>query len=212
MNQIRVLLADDHRIVANGIERLLREDFDLVEVVHDGSELLEAAVRTCPDVIVSDISMPGISGLDAIVRLKADVPTAKFVFLTVHHNLAYVEEALQAGALGYVLKQSAVEELILAVRAAAAGRTFISTELAGEWLLAKKSGSTGPYEPLRQLSLRKREILRLLAEGHSAKEIAGRLDISQRTVESHKYRIMQILDVANSAELIRFALQHGLGD
>ena len=212
MSSIRVLLADDHRIVAEGLKRVLAPEFDLVDVVDDGQRLLEAARRLRPDVIVSDISMPGMSGLDALARLKAEDPDARVVFLTMHHNVAYAREALQAGALGYVLKQSAVEELILAVRAAMAGRVFVSPDIAGAVFQAALSGEPESADPFDKLSVRQREILRLLVEGHSAKVIAGRLDISPRTVESHKYKIMETLGLDNNAELIRFALRHGLGD
>ena len=212
MSQARILLADDHRIVAEGLKRVLAPEFDLVDVVEDGERLLEAARRLRPDVIVTDISMPGMSGLDALARLKAEDESVKVVLLTMHHNVAYAREALQAGALGYVLKRSAVEELILAVRAALAGRVFVSPEIAGAVFQAAQSGPAESVDPFDRLSVRQREILRLLVEGHSAKVIAGRLDISPRTVESHKYKIIETLDVANNAELIRYALRHGLGD
>lgn len=212
MKSIRILLADDHRIVAAGLKRLLDQEFDLVDVVDNGERLLEAARRLRPDVIVTDISMPGISGLDVLARLRVEKSDAKVVILTMHHNVAYAREALQAGAHGYVLKESAVEELILAVRAAVAGRVFVSPEIAGAVFQARLSGEAETHDPFDKLSVRQREILRLLADGHSAKVIAGRLDISPRTVESHKYKIMEALDLANSAELIRFALRHGLAD
>ena len=124
MKSIRVLLADDHRIVTEGLRRLLEDDFELVDVVDDGVRLVEASRRLRPDVIVADISMPGMSGLDAFARLKAEDPNVKVVFLTMHQNVAYAREALQGGAHGYVLKQSAVEELILAVRAAVISISF----------------------------------------------------------------------------------------
>ena len=212
MKPIRVLLADDHRIVAEGLKHLLQQEFELVGLVTSGEELLDAARRLRPDVIVSDISMPGISGLDALARLRAEDPSAKVVLLTMHHNVAYAREALQAGALGYVLKQCAVEEIILAIRAAMAGHVFVSPEIAGEVFRGTGPSAASPDDPFDSLSLRQREILRLLVEGCSAKVIAGRLDISPRTVESHKYKIMQILDIANNAELVRFAVRHGLAD
>lgn len=211
MNKIKVLLADDHFIVVEGLKRLLEPEFDLVEVVDNGERLLEAAGRLHPDVVVSDISMPGMTGLDALARLKAGNPAVRMVFLTMHHNVAYAREALHAGALGYVLKHSAVAELIFAVRAAMAGHIFVSPEIAGE-VFGSQSDWTTKADPFEQLSVRQREILRLLADGYSAKVIAGRLDISPRTVESHKYKIMHTLDISNNAELIRFAMRHGLAD
>ena len=212
MYRIKVLLADDHRIVVEGLKHLLEPEFELVDVVSNGEQLLEAAGRMKPDVIVSDISMPGLSGLDALARLKAGNPAVKVVFLTMHHNVAYAREALQAGALAYVLKQSAVEELVLAVRAAMAGHIFVSPEITGELIGGFQAGGAASIDPFARLSVRQREILRLLVDGCSAKVIAGRLDISPRTVESHKYKIMHTLDVTTNAELIRFAVQHGLGD
>ncbi len=211
MNKIKVLLADDHLIVVEGLKRLLEPEFDLVDVVDNGERLLEAAARLHPDVIVSDVSMPGMTGLDALARLKVSDPAVRMVFLTMHHNVAYAREALHAGALGYVLKHSAVAELIFAVRAAMAGHIFVSPEIAGE-VFGSQSDSTTKADPFEQLSVRQREILRLLADGYSAKVIAGRLDISPRTVESHKYKIMHTLDISNNAELIRFAMRHGLAD
>lgn len=212
MKPISVLLADDHRIVAEGLKHLLKQEFELVGLVTSGEELLDAAQRLRPDVIVTDISMPGISGLDALARLRAADPSAKVVLLTMHHNVAYAREALQAGALGYVLKQCAVEEIILAIRAAMAGHVFVSPEIAGEVFRGNGQSAGAGADPFDSLSLRQREILRLLVEGCSAKVIAGRLDISPRTVESHKYKIMQILDISNNAELVRFAVRNGLAD
>jgi DNA-binding NarL/FixJ family response regulator len=209
---IKVLLADDHRIVIEGLKRLLDEEFDLVAVVDSGERLLEAASRLRPDVIVSDISMPGLSGLDALARMKVQDPTVKFVFLTMHQNVASARDALQSGAQGYVLKQCAPEELIFAIRAAMAGRVFVSPEIAGEVFHAAQSANSGEPDPFDRLNVRQREILRLLVEGHSAKVIANRLNISPRTVESHKYKMMQTLEVANSTALIRFGLKCGLGD
>jgi len=212
MKSIRVLLADDHRIVAEGLKRLLEQDFDLVGVVDNGVKLLESFRRLKPDVIVADITMPGMSGLDAFARMKLEDPDVKVVFLTMHQNVAYAREALQGGARGYVLKQSAVDELILAVRAAMAGRTFVSPDIAGAVFHSAQSPEAETADPFDKLSARQREIMRLLADGHSAKVIASRLDISPRTVESHKYKIMDTLDVSTSAELIRFAVRHGLAD
>ncbi|MDX1405081.1 MAG: response regulator transcription factor [Woeseiaceae bacterium] len=210
MRSTKVLLADDHRIVAEGLRRLLASEFEVVDAVETGEQLLEAARKLRPDVIVTDISMPRISGLDALARLKRDDPNIKVVLLTMHQNVAYAREALQGGALGFVLKHSAVEELVFAIRAAMAGRVFVSPEIAGAVFQATQSGEAESLDPFDKLSARQREILRLVVEGHSAKVIAGRLDISPRTVETHKYKIMEALELANSAELIRFAMRHGL--
>jgi DNA-binding NarL/FixJ family response regulator len=212
MKTVTVLLADDHRIVAEGLKRLLEPEFELIGVVEDGRALLAAARKLQPDVIVSDISMPELNGVEALEELKKVNPATRVVFLTMHHNVAYARQAMAAGALGYVLKHSAAEELILAVRAAAAGRTFVSPAIAGELLESLRAGDGPNANPAARLTLRQREILRLLVDGHSAKAIAARLDISPRTVEFHKYAMMETLGVTTTAELIRFALQSGLSD
>jgi len=212
MKRASVLLADDHRIVAEGLKRLLEPEFDLVGVVEDGRALLTAAKELRPDVIVSDISMPELNGVEALEELKMENPGVRVVFLTMHHNVAYARQAMDAGALGYVLKHSAAEELILAVRAAAVGKTFVSPAIAGELLQAMRDGDSVTDDPVRKLTLRQREILRLLVDGHSAKAIAARLDISPRTVEFHKYAMMETLGISSNAELIRFAVQSGASE
>lgn len=212
MKRHRILLADDHRIVAEGLKRLLEPEFDLVAVVEDGRALLSAARELKPDVIVSDISMPELNGVEALEELKKDNPEVRVVFLTMHHNVAYARKAMDAGALGFVLKHSAVAELILAVRAAAAGRTFVSPAIAGELLQSMREQDSANDDPILKLTLRQREILRLLVDGHSAKAIAARLDISPRTVEFHKYSMMETLGISSNAELIRFALESGASE
>jgi len=210
MSRLKVLLADDHRILAEGLKRLLEPEFELVGVVEDGRALLAAAKELKPDVIVSDISMPELNGVEALEELKKLNPAVRVVFLTMHHNVAYARQAMDAGALGYVIKQSAPDELILAVRAAGAGRNFVSPAIAGELLRDIRDHAGTEANPVLRLTLRQREILRLLVDGHSAKAIAARLEISPRTVEFHKYTMMETLGVASSAELIRLALQSGL--
>lgn len=210
MNRLRVVLADDHIIVAEGLRRLLEPEFELVGVVEDGRALLGAVRELKPDVVISDITMPELNGVEALEELKRVNPDVRVVFLTMHHNAAYARKALEAGALGYVLKHSAPEELILAVRAAAAGRTFITPDIAGEVLQSMRDGGTASTDPVQNLTLRQREILRLLVDGLSAKAISTRLNISPRTVEFHKYAMMETLNVSSSAELIRIALQSGV--
>jgi len=212
MRGLRVLLADDHLIVAEALKRLLEPEFELVGVVEDGFALLEAAAEKKPDVIVTDISMPGLNGIEALEELKKKNPDVHVVVLTMHRDVAYARRALDAGALGYVLKHSAPEELAMAVRAAAAGRAFITPAIAGEVLHAVQSGDDAAGDPVNKLTLRQREILRLLADGDSAKKIASQLDISPRTVEFHKYSMMDTLGVSTSADLIRFALKHHIAD
>jgi len=210
MSRPRVLLADDHRIVAEGLKSLLAEEFELAGIVEDGRAMVKAAAQLRPDVIVADISMPHLNGIEALALLKRDHPGIRVVFLTMHRDVAYARRALEAGASGFVLKHSAPAELVLAVRAALAGRTFITPELAAEVLDSIRRAPQGEADPVAAMTQRQREILQLLAEGRSAKEIARALGISTRTVEFHKYRMMESLGVENSAELIRFAIKHGI--
>ncbi len=189
-----------------GSRSLLEPDFELVEVVEDGAALIEAHDRLRPDVIVADVTMPRLNGIQAMRRLRENGSEAKFVFLTMHPDVAYAVEALDAGASGYVLKHSAPEELVAAVREALAGRTYITPRIAGEVLQAMRQGAGKGAK----LTSRQSEVLQLIAEGRSAKEIAAMLDLSPRTVESHKYAIMEILDVKTSAELVREAVKRGL--
>ncbi len=207
MTQPRVLLADDHRMVTEGLKGLLTEEFELVGIVEDGRAMVSAAGKLRPDVIVADISMPQLNGIDALALLKRDNPDVRVVFLTMHRDAAYARRALEAGASGFVLKHSAPAELVLAVRAALQGRTFIAPDLAAEVFRTPKEDDA---DPLAALTPRQREILQLLAEGKSAKEIAAALGLSARTVESHKYSLMDALGMENSAALIRFAVKHGL--
>ena len=207
MTKPRVLLADDHRIVTEGLKGLLEEEFELVGIVEDGRAMVAAASKLRPDVIVADISMPHLNGIDALALLKRDNPDVRVVFLTMHRDAAYARRALEAGASGFVLKHSAPAELVLAVRAALRGRTFIAPDLAAEVFRTAKEKDA---DPLAALTPRQREILQLLAEGKSAKVIAAALGLSARTVEFHKYAMMETLRIDNSAELIRFAIKHGL--
>ena len=210
MSRPRVLLADDHRMVAEGVKRLLEEEFELVAVVDDGRQLVEAAGRLRPDVIVADITMPHLNGIEALVVMKRDNPDVRVVFLTMHKDAAYARRALEAGARGYVLKHSAQTELFLAVRAALDGKTFISPTLAGEVFDDLKTHPTDSGDPVALLTSRQREILQLFAEGCSTKQIASRLDISARTVEYHKYQMMESLKLQSSVELVHFAIKNGI--
>jgi len=203
----RVLLADDHRMFAEALKGLLVEEFELVGIVEDGRAMVAAARQLEPDVIVADVSMPHLNGIEALVELKQSHPKVRVVFLTMHRDIAYARRCLQAGALGFVLKHSAPEELVLALRAALQGRTFITPDLAAD--LVRARGNKEAHAPVR-LTPRQLEILRLLVEGQSAKRIAATLNLSARTVEDHKYRMMEALGIENSAELIHFAHTHRL--
>ena len=210
MNKPRVLLADDHRIVAEGLKSLLADEFELAGIVEDGRAMVRAAKELKPDLVVADISMPPLNGIDALIQLKQDLPDVRVVFLTMHRDVAYARRAIEAGAAGFVLKHSASLELVLALRAALQGRTFVSPDLAAELMLSSRRNTPQTAaDPVTTLTPRQRDILKLLAEGKSAKEIAAVLGLSARTVEDHKYRLMESLGIENSAELIHFAIKHG---
>lgn len=202
----KVLLADDHAIVAEGLATLLKDHFDLLETVGDGSALIDAARKLRPDVIVTDIAMPVLSGLEALRRLKAMRSDAKVIFLTMHADAQLATEAFRAGASGYVLKQSAGEELIAAIQEVLKGRTYL-TPLITKNVIANLTESTPPTV---KLTPRQREVLRLIADGRRMKEIGAILELSTRTVESHKYEMMRALGVQSTAELVRYAIQIGL--
>jgi DNA-binding NarL/FixJ family response regulator len=205
-HRTKVLLADDHTVVAEGLATLLKNRFDLVGTVRNGSELIDAARKLRPDVIVADISMPVLSGLEALRRLKAARSQAKVIFLTMHADAQLATEAFRAGASGYVLKQSAGEELIAAIQEVLQGRTYL-TPLMTKDVIANFTESTPPTV---KLTPRQREVLRLIAEGKRMKEIGAILELSTRTVETHKYEMMRGLGVESTAELVRYAIQIGL--
>lgn len=212
MKRPRVLLADDHRMVAEGLKSLLSDEFELVGVVEDGRALIEAARKLRPDVIVADITMPHLNGIDALVRLKRDGTQMPMVFLTMHPEVAYARRALEAGAAGYVLKHSAPAELITAIRAALDGKTYVSPAVASDVLRVINRQPEKADDPVAALTPRQREILQLLTEGRSAKEIGDALAISARTVEFHKYQMMEKLDLHTNADLVHFALKHGIAE
>jgi DNA-binding NarL/FixJ family response regulator len=208
MSRPSVLLADDHRIVGEGLKRLLAEDFELVGMVEDGRALVAAAKKLQPDVIVADITMPHLNGIDAIAQLRKDNTHIKIVILTMHQDPAYARRALSAGASGFVLKHSAPAELVMAIHAALKGQTFITPALTSDVLQQVQHESRETSGPA--LTPRQREILQLLAEGRSAKEIALTLAVSPRTVEFHKYKMMETHGLHGNAELIHFAIKHGI--
>lgn len=212
MSRPRVLLADDHRLVAEGLKNILAAEFDLVGIVEDGRALLGAVATLRPDVIVSDIAMPLLNGIEALEELRKIDPGVRLVFLTMHRDVAYARRAMEAGARGYVLKHSAPEELIMAVRAALEDRTYVSPLLAGELLDSMRRDPQQGSDRTAILTLRQREILRFLAEGLSAKQVAQKLGISQRTVEFHKYRMMESIGARSGSDLIHFAIRHGIVD
>jgi DNA-binding NarL/FixJ family response regulator len=206
----RVLLADDHLLVAEALKSLLAPEFELVGVVEDGRALVEAAGRLRPDVIVADVTMPHLNGIDALIQLRQSGDRVPVVFLTMHRDVTFARRALDAGASGFVLKHSAPAELVTAIRAALSGKTYLTPQLGAEVLDAMKEGPDRATDPIASVTPRQREVLQLLAEGRSANEIASSLSISTRTVEFHKYQLMETLGIHTNAELIHFAIKHGL--
>ena len=203
----KVLLADDHAILAEGLATLLKDHFDLAGRVGNGLELIDAARQQRPDVIVADVTMPVLSGLEALRRLKAAKFDAKVIFLTMHADAELATEAFRAGACGYVVKHSAGEELITAIREVLEGRVYLTPLIAKDVIASMTEQAT---RPAAKLTPRQSDVLRLIAEGRRMKEIASILQLSTRTVESHKYEMMRALGVESTAELVRYAIQIGL--
>ena len=210
MKKPRVLLADDHKIVIEGLKNLLRDEFEIVGSVEDGRALVEQASTLYPDVIVADISMPQLNGIEAARQIKKIDKNIKIVFLTMHQDATYAANAFEAGASGFVLKHSASSELIRAIHEAIKGRTYVTPLIAGDLIHTYQEGGSPEKNLFKKMSPRQREVLQLLAEGKSAKEIASILNISTRTVEFHKYRMMEQLNIKTSAELVRYAIKHGI--
>ena len=208
--KIRAVLAEDHALVAHGLRALLRDSVEFVGIVNDARALLEAVETLHPDVIVTDISMPKIDGIDAIRQIRSRFKDAKIVVLTVHRDERLAAEAFRAGASAYMLKTSPVEELINAIRQVAAGRAYVATSLLKDLLThLLRANETGAAVEQSPLTPRQREVLKLIAGGRTMKDVASILKISTRTAESHKYGIMQTLGLANSALLIQYAIREG---
>jgi DNA-binding NarL/FixJ family response regulator len=199
----RVVYADDHRMVAEGIERLLAGTCELIGISQDGPGLLDLVHNERPDLILSDVNMPGGSGLDVLKTLRGEGNRTPFVFLTMHAEPALAATAMRAGANGYVLKESAGEELLTALRHVFAGSTYVTPSLGTRYLHADTLG-------MQELTPKQLEVLRLVGAGLRSRQIAERLGLSVRTVEAHKYTIMQILDVHSTLELVRRAEDLGL--
>lgn len=212
MTRPRLLIADDHRIVAQGLSSMLAAEFELLGVVADGQAMVEAARSLRPDAIVADVNMPLLNGIEALEALRQQGIDVPVVFLTMHSQAGYARRALAAGAAGYVLKLAAADELVQAIRAALDGGTFVSPAIARAVFATAQAAPPDAGERIALLTPHQREILRRFADGLSAKEIAKAMDISPRTVESHKYQIMESLGAHSSAELIRLAIRHGIVD
>jgi DNA-binding NarL/FixJ family response regulator len=208
---LRVLLADDHDIVIEGLRRVLdHPDIEIAGAVNDGRALLRAAKEVQPDVIVTDVTMPLLNGIDATRQIRETDSDVKIIFLTMHPDISFATEALAAGGSGYVLKSSAGDELITAIREASKGNTYVSKSIAEAVRQGLSARSNAWRSQEDKLTSRQREVLQLLAEGLAVKEIAARLNLSPRTVEFHKYRIMDELGLRTVAELGRYAARHGL--
>jgi len=204
-----VVLADDHPVVLEGLRKLVEADYDVVATASDGRDLLKKAAAAKPDVILVDVSMPVLDGISATQKLRKLLPGTRILILTMHADLAVMQEAFLAGASGYILKTSAPTDLSGAIREVLAGRTYVPPVLAGEvvrdWLLSPRA-----RKKTVEMTPRNREILKLVSDGFSNKEIAAVLNISVKTVEFHKSRLMRKLGLKSSAELVRYASQHGL--
>lgn len=206
----RVLLADDHTILLEAFQRLLEPDCLVVGTATDGEQVLKLANQLRPDVVVLDISMPRLSGIEAARLLRTQAPSVRTVFLTVNEDPNLAASLLREGAAGYLLKTSAAHDLFEAIRAAVEGRTHVTPSIAAAVHKALRLPAT--KAGLERLSERQREILQQVVEGRTMKEIAARLDITPRTVAFHKYRMMELLGLETTAELIQYGIRHGLGD
>ena len=210
MKKPRLLLADDHTILLEGLKALLAPEFDVVATASHGRAVLEAAQKVQPDLILLDISMPGLNGIETARRLRQSNPRARLIMLTMHADLSFVRASFEAGVSGYVLKQSAATELLTALHEAGKGRRYISP------LIQKRLGTEMPdflRRPKKRtgdLTPRQREVLQLLAEGRVRKEIAQILGTSVKTVEYHRQRITEKLGIHTSAELTAYAIRHGI--
>ena len=212
MKRPTVLLADDHKIVLDGLKRILEPKFELAGTVEDGRALLSQAEQRRPDVIEVHISMPLLNGIEAVRQIKKVNPYVKVVFLTMHPDVTYAIRAFEAGAAGYVLKHSASSELVTAIQEALQGRTYVTPLIAGELMQSYQAGINRQPDKTEQLTPRQREVLQLLAEGRSVKEVAKILNISPRTVEFHKYSLISKLKLKTFSALVQYAIKHGIAE
>jgi DNA-binding NarL/FixJ family response regulator len=200
---------EDHRLVSDGIRKLVEEKCEVVGVAADGRDAIALAATSAPELMLMDIALPLLNGLDAARQIKKTNPAIRIIFVTIQSNREYVREAFEAGASGYVLKQAASSELLTAIHEVSSGRFFLSTLLTERLLAGKDLSETNPLRLFTALTPRQREVLQLVAEGKSAKEIALALYISVKTVEFHKKHLMEELHLRTSAELIRYAVEKG---
>jgi DNA-binding NarL/FixJ family response regulator len=212
MDKLRVLLADDHAMIRDGVKALINgeTDMEVVGEASDGREAWHKVKSLQPDILILDITMPDLNGVQATERIKRDAPKVKVLILTAHEDKGFLQQVLQAGASGYMLKRAASAELIRAIRFVAAGGVYIDPEIASK-IVTSYVGRQSSRESVQRgdLSEREEEVLRLVAWGHSNKEIAVRLSISVKTVEGHKSKIMEKLGLKNRVEVVRYALHRG---
>ena len=206
-NRSRILIADDHNLVAELCKRLLETEFEVVGIVGDGRALVRAAGKLKPDVIIVDVAMPILNGLDAGRQVKAMLPSVKLVYLTMNPDPEIAVEALARGASGYLLKTCASSEMVLAVREVLRGKTYLSRALSRDAVDCLRWQHKQLVDENERLTDRQREVLQLLAEGRVMKEVSGILDMTTRTVAYHKYRIMEVLGAKNNAELVKYAVR-----
>jgi DNA-binding NarL/FixJ family response regulator len=210
MSRPRVLLVDDHTLVLDGFRKLLEDRCEIVGVAEDGRTLLRMAQELQPDIVTLDISMPQLNGVDAARKLKKILPRIKLIFVTMHADQAYVNEAFKAGAAGYLLKRSAGSELLQAIQSVMDGQCYVTPLVAKGLVQSVVTGGRPAVQKEKSLTSRQREVLQLVAEGMTVKEIASALSLSPKTVEFHKSQIMTELDLHTTAELTKYALVHGL--
>ncbi len=209
MKQTHVIIADDHKIVLDGLKSLFEPVFTIAGLAQDGRELVRLVESKKPHVVVVDVSMPKLNGIEAIRQIKEIDPDIKAIVLTMHNDVEYALRAFDMEADGFIVKHAAAAELINAIREVSKGRTYITPHIAGELFLAVRNGDQDREKPISKLTPRQREFLQLVAEGRSAQEVANMLCISRRTVEFHKYNIMENLDLKSNADLVSFAIKHG---
>jgi len=213
---IRILLADDHRILREGLRSLLAQQPDVLVVgeASDGDSVIALARELRPDLVIMDVVMPGTDGIAATRQIRAECPATKVIALSMHSDRRFVSEMVRAGALGYLVKDSAFEELHQAVRTVMANRPYLSAVITGtlveDFVRQTSATERTPVSPLQMLTAREQEVLRLLADGKRVKEIAHLLNISSKTVESHRQNIMDKLEIHSTIELTRYALREGL--
>jgi DNA-binding NarL/FixJ family response regulator len=212
MDPIRILIADDHSLVRAGFRALLQNvpSIQVVAEAGDGTEALRLIEQHRPDIVLLDITMPGVTGLEVAAAVSKKWPEIRTVMLSMHASEEFVLQALQAGAKGYLLKDAATDELETAIRAVASGETFLSPSVSKHVVAGYLQRVRAPAGPLEQLTPRQREVLQLIAEGLTNKEIARRLNISGKTVESHRTQLMERLDIHDIAGLVRFAVRVGV--